>query len=360
MLVETGSSTSEDGEKVNTIGALEVETPTGLEGKTFEVETYDSTVNAETGAGLGMSVEQDDGDRERKEQEQERRMVAATNEELKQYESEKIDATAPRANQPADAPTPSAKSLIPVFPTYSTEDSPPLIPSPLAVSRSKDSEGSHHDESDIGETSLNDHQGNSSIDVFETPRIGSGTLTPRSEVESVEETPKEGEEEDGSGYGDYLDDYASLPSPRQAGNDERKKNLVKCSDCAAEVDLLVLADHDCSPRPLSTPTLAPTTPQLGSSTQSPHGKSTSQTLLDSIPSTTAMELPEDVDEDQDDPLADYLDSRSSVELDMPQDVVEESPGRGGGEKGRARGEQFPEDEDNDESADGWATVVRHS
>ena len=372
MLVETGSSASEDGEKVGAVGTPEVETPTGLEGKTFEVETYDSTVNAEAGAGLGMSVEQDDGDRERKEEEQERRMVAATNEELKQYESEKIDATAPRANQSADVPSASAKSLIAVFQTYSTEDSPPLIPSTLVVSRSQNSQGSHHDESDIGETSVNDHQGDSSVDVFETPRIGSGTLTPKSETtfESVEEVLKESEEEEGSGYGDYLEDYASLPSPRQAVNEERK-TLVRCSDCAAEIDLAVLGDHDCSPRPLSTLTLALTTPQLGSSTQ-PHtppkslnatdpSRSTSQNLLDSIPSTTAMEMPEDVDDDQDDPLADYLDSRSSVELDIPQDVVVDSLKRRGGERGDARGRgQFAEDEDDEKSADGWATVVRHS
>lgn len=357
-MVETGSSTSEDGDKASHISAPEVETPTGLEGKTFEVETYDSTVMAESGAGLGMSVELNDGEREKKEEEQERRMVASTNAELKQYEGEaETDVTAPRADQPVDGTSVSAKSRTPVFATYSNDASPPLIPAPVVVSRSQDSP---QDESDIGETSM--EQGDDSIDVFETPRIGSGSQTPRSEgtFESVEEPLKEADEE-GSGYGDYLDDYATLPSPREAlTNDSERKIPVKCSDCAIETDLLSLPDHECSPRPLSTTVFPPKSPQLASSASPASSPSTQRTqvVLDAIPSTTALELPEDVDADHEDPLADYLESRESLELDMPQDVEVESPKRRGATRGGGGSGEFPKDEEDDDS--GWATVVGRS
>lgn len=74
--------------------------------------------------------------------------------------------------------------------------------------------------------------------------------TPRALV-----TTDEHEGEDDGGYGDLLDDFAaSEPTspvrevpPKPIGLGMPK---VKCSDCSAEVDLMELADHTCTPMPV--------------------------------------------------------------------------------------------------------------
>lgn len=305
MQVETGSSTSDETPGDFRSSAPAVDTPTGLRGKTFEVETFDTSVNAE-GTGLGMEVTP--LDRDALEAEQERLKVIATKEAIDAYEKEEDGNVSPRARTP------------PVFSTFPPSAAPLSAPA-LVSSHSRNSISSissHH--SDISEVRMDD------LDDVQDEHV-----TPKVEQESFfPVVPKKEEPEDEPAY-DYLDAYGSPPPSAKRVEEAPGMPRVKCADCDASFDLLDLADHACVPS--SHPPALPSKSVEPTKTEPP------------------LSVPVDVDDIYEDIFDDEPERTPHDELDMPedvpQDVVDETP----------RPVKTKGYDSADEEGGGWATVT---
>lgn len=222
MVVEHGSEASEG------VGNLEeVRTPTGLEGKTFETETFPSTVGAEEGTGLGLDVEMEE------DEDAEKAKEAATKAELERYEREVEDATKPLVVEevveaPSDPVEEPAKEVV-------EEAAKEAIEQPAKEVVEEENE---------------------------TPVLLAAPLEAAVPVDTIQlglsaSAASDDENHDSEGgYGDFLDEFAD-EDDSAAGLGPSGMPLVKCSDCSQEVDLLELADHTCAPK--SPSPAAPTT-----------------------------------------------------------------------------------------------------
>lgn len=109
---DNGSIASEGVADLKDVKGLD--TPTGLDGKTYDVETFVGTVGRESGDGLGLNVLANDPN----EVDNERARVRATNAELEKYEGETtVDVTAERSGSKDEG---EEGHLTPVLSSFAT------------------------------------------------------------------------------------------------------------------------------------------------------------------------------------------------------------------------------------------------
>ena len=303
MVVENGSVAS-DG-----VGNLdEVRTPTGLDGKTSETETFPSTVGAEGGTGLGLEVEMEENEDTEKAKE------ARTKAELDRYEKEVEDATmAPEVEDATMAPEVEetvevanerveepAKEIVDEAAREVVEEKSeaPIVTAAVLLEETEDS---------LAAPSLGLEASSIEALVSAEPVLPAAMPVDTTQVGLAESTQSDDENQGSEGgYGDFLEEFDE--DEETAGLGPSGMPLVKCSDCSQEVDLLELADHTCAPKSPSLDALP------AAVTAAP------PSLSRAIP-----DVPQDDEEEEEDELADPNIGRSLSSRPMFLAAAADSP-----------------------------------